>query len=205
MNLMVMRSNKVYREILETEWEATSLEVMKEEVSLKEMSEQIKDKMLLMDRVELVKKRDVAGLKNMAKKASKLKYQLKSFGKSKPEDSWHCENCLLTGYDRDIQWKVCILCDKKGHVFCQAFSDSELDLMSSDGFMCRLCMGASELGQIKLRISKEVSRLKIKSVQITAYHSKLKQEQSSLKNKCTNLMGSTKRKLHDILEKKTWC
>ena len=105
----IMRSNKVDREILGTEWEAKSLEVMKEEVSLKDISEQIKDKMLLMDRVELVEKGDVTGLNNMAKKASKLKYQLKSFGKSKPEDSWHCENCLLTGYDRDIQWKVCIL------------------------------------------------------------------------------------------------
>ena len=68
--------------------------------------------------------------------------------------------------------------------------------------MCSLCNGVSDLGQIKLKILKEVSRLKIKSVQITAYHSKLKHDQPSLKNKCTNLMGSTRRKLRDILEKK---
>ena len=197
----VMRSNKVSREILDAEWEEKSLEVMKEEAAVKEMSEQITDKFSLLDRLKLVEDEDKSGLEKLAKKASKMSYCLKSFGKWQPMDSWHCDSCLLTGYDRDIQWRVCTLCNKKTHVFCQAFSDSELAEMSAAGFECRPCSGITLLSQIKVKILEEISKLKIKSAEVTANHSRLQQEQSSLKHQCTRLMGATRLKLQEVLEK----
>ena len=195
----VMRSNKVNREILETEWEAKSLEVMKEETAVKELTAKITDKMLLLDRVIFVEIGDKSGLEKLAKKVSRMSYCLKSFGKWMPRDSWHCVNCLLTGYDRDIQWRMCNLCNMKTHVFCQAFSDSELADMQEDGFECRQCSGVNLLSQIKENILLDISKLKLKSVDIHASHSRLSQELSSLKQRCTSFMGKTRRQLQEIL------
>ena len=158
--------------------------------------------MHVLDRLRLVEDGDKNGLEKLAKKCSKTSYRLKSFGKWQPLNSWHCDNCLLTGFDRNIQWKFCTVCKMRTHVFCQAFSESELADMVDTDFECRRCTGTYSLYQIKTKVLEEISKIKIKSSKIAAQLSALKQEQSSLKQQCTSFMGGTRLSLQHVLENK---
>jgi hypothetical protein len=127
----VMRSNKVQREILEVQWQAKSMEVVEKEADMKEMSDRICAEISTLDRVVFLLKGDVSGVEKIARKMSKSRYSLKSFGKWEPRNSWQCDLCLLTGFDRDIQWKVCSNCQKSTHVFCQVSSEEELSNLNT--------------------------------------------------------------------------
>ena len=198
----VMRHNKVEREMLEIEWQAKSIEVLEAEAKHRETSEEISDKLSVLRRVEAIEAGDHQSVVKMAKKLSKARYSLKTFRKWKPMESWRCDDCLLTGYDRDILWKVCKTCHKNTHIYCQAFSTDEEENMSEDTFRCRPCSGIVSLTQIKENLLTQVSELKNKSSSITVFLSSLKQEESSLKSKCKLFMGATRMKLQDILESK---
>ena len=104
-----------------------SLQVLQSESRVKEASALINDKKAIMERIIMIELGDHVGLDKLARKESKSKYKLKTFGKWEPKNSWRCDDCLLTSYDRDIQWKLCTSCDKKTHLYCQAFSNAEMD------------------------------------------------------------------------------
>jgi hypothetical protein len=198
----VMRHNKVEREMLEIEWQAKSIEVLEAEAKHRETSEEITDKLSVLRRVEAIEDGDHQSVEKMAKKLSKARYSLKSFRKWKPRESWQCDDCLLTGFDRDILWRVCKTCHKNTHLYCQAVSTDEEENMSEDTFRCRPCSGIVSLTQIKENLFTQMSELKSKSSSITVLLSSLKQEESSLKSKCKLFMGATRMKLQDILESK---
>ena len=198
----VIRQNRVRREVLETEWQAKSLEVL-EAVSLhKDVSEQVQENMLKLKRIEHIEAGDKECLEKMAKKASKARHSLKSFKNWKPLESWRCDDCLLTGFDRNILWRVCRSCHKNTHLYCQAFSEEEEELLTDETFQCRPCSGVVSLPQIKQHVCDQIESLKARSFSVSKKLSTLQQEESALKKECTMFMGATRLQLQDILENK---
>jgi hypothetical protein len=161
----------------------------------------IVDRRAALTRIEFVAAGDRSSLEKMAKKVSKARCNLKSFRNWKPRDSWRCDECLLTGYDRNIQWRICKLCKKNTHMDCQGFSQEEAAAMTDENFQCRPCSGYPSLSQIKQKLLDEVSLLEKKSTAISLEVSSLKQEQSGLKQESMRFMGVTRLKLQEILEK----
>ena len=86
------------------------------------------------------------------REVSRARYSLKSFSK------W--DLCLLTGYDRDIEWRLCSTCQKRTHLFCQVYSDQDLAL---EHFQCRACTGVLGLDDIKYVLSETLALLPQKS------------------------------------------
>ena len=152
-----------------------------------------------MQRIELLENGDRIGMEKVAKKNSKARYCLKGFGKWEPRDSWSCDLCLLTGFDRDIEWRWCSSCQKRTHTFCQVYSDQELAL---DQFQCRTCSGVKGLDELKQKLSQNLTGLKASVTNITFELTKLKKEESSLKLQCSKFMGATRLKFQEILENK---
>ena len=194
----VMRSNKVQREILEVQWQAKSIEVVEKEADMKEISERICVEISTLDRVVFLMKGDVSGVEKIARKMSKSRYSLKSFGKWEPRNRWQCNLCLLTGFDRDIQWKVCSNCQKSTHVFCQVSSEEELSNLNT--FTCLSCQGVTNHEQIRERIANKIADLNRPALLINVELVALKKEESSLKQKCVKFMGATRLRLLNILE-----
>ena len=172
---------------------------MEKEVEMKEMSGKISDEMLILKRVELFLTGDVAGVEQIAKKSSKARYSLKRFGKWEPRNSWQCDLCLLTGFDRDIQWKVCSFCQKSTHVFCQVQSEEEL-AASSDPFQCLACLGVTRRDQIGEKLVERISALNPLATNISVELAGLRKEESDFKQKCSKFMGTTRIRLQSILE-----
>ena len=115
-------------------------------------------------------------------------------------ESWRCDDCLLTGFDRNILWRVCNACHKNTHLYCQAFSNDEEESMSEETFKCRPCSGIVSLAMIKENLLEQISALKTKSSSITVLLSSLKQQESALKNQCKQFMGATRLNFHEVLE-----
>ena len=187
---------------MEIDWHGKSLDVLAAETTHKEASEEISEKQMTLKRIESIEVGDRQMVDKLAKKASKARYSLKTFKKWKPMDSWRCDDCLLSGFDRNILWRVCNTCNKNTHIYCQVFSSDEEAEMTEDTFQCRPCSGIVTLAQIKAKLLSQVSSLKIKSIDLAVQLSTLKQEESALKNKCKQYMGITRLKLQDVLENK---
>ena len=200
----VMQINKVKRDMLEVEWMEKSMEVLEMEEKEKEVSEEIFEKLTILDRIEFVLAGDTNGVKAIAKKANRVRHCLKSFGNWKPRESWHCDHCLLTGFDRDIVWRVCNVCNKNTHVFCQVWSDSDMAAISAENsglYQCRKCSGVTTLPGIRSCLLDQIQSLKIRSTDLTVELSRFREEESHLKHNCSQFMGSTRLKLQEVLEK----
>ena len=154
------------------------------------MSERICAEISTLDRVELLLKGDVSGVEQITRKISKSRYSLKSFGKWEPRNSWQCDFCMLSGFDRDIQWKVCSNCQKRTHVFCQVSSEEEFSYLNK--FTCLSCQGATSHDQIRERIANKIDDLNRLALLINVELVTLKKEESSLKQKCVKFMGATR-------------
>ena len=200
----VINSNKERRSKLEADWQDKSMEVMEMEAREGDISEQIMAKFATLDRIEMVQAGDQLGVEKVAKKESKARHSLKSFGNWKPRSSWKCDHCMLTGYDRNIQWQVCISCSKNIHTFCQVYSDIEILEISSASpglYQGRSCSGVKTLDEIKSKLKEQVKVLKLKSTDVTIELSKLREEESHLKQDCSKFMRVTRLRFQKVLEK----
>ena len=182
-----MRANKVRREELDVQWHAKSLEVMQFEEKQMSSTEVICQKMSVMMRFELLECGDLVGIDKIAKKVSRAWYSLKSFSK--------CDLCLLTGYDRDIEWRLCSTCQKRTHLFCQVYSDQDLAL---EYFQCRACTGVLGLDDIKNVLSETLASLKAAATKISVELARLRKEESNLKKESSKFMGVTRLKLRGV-------
>ena len=69
----------------------------------------------------------------MAKNENRTRVKDNNFGKWK--NTRACQICLLTPYDRNIQWYTCVSCTNQVHGYCQLLDNS----IVTDEFMCRNC------------------------------------------------------------------
>jgi hypothetical protein len=165
MKRSLLRMNKLKRDILEVEWQQKTTEVLEMEAIEKEVSLEISDKLTILDRIESVLVGDKSAVEAIAKKASKVRHSLKVFENWKPRDSWQFDNCLLTGYDRDIEWRLCNVCSKNTHVF----SDSEMVGISAEHsafYKCRKCLGVTTLPEIISLLLDQIQGLKTRSTDV---------------------------------------
>ena len=135
-----VKKNLLEKAKIEKQWKEKDMEVIELEVEIKEVSQQVTEKTLLLKRIKLAKAGDMAGLEDQSKAENKAQGKRASrksakFGRWKPVDSWTCGCCLLSPYDQNIMWRECDQCNMNIHVFCQLLPEVDMDIMVT----CRSC------------------------------------------------------------------
>ena len=149
----------------------------------------------LAERVRLAEAGELQALSDLAKSRSKVRVPSKRFSR--------CTTCLLSPYDKKIQWKVCTQCNTKCHILCQlekvevAEGPEMVDV--ANPFVCRECRGSATFPQMMEQVDKEVNMLKQEGRKVSKLLSVAKVELGVKKGEVDEEKGEHRRHLDSLL------
>ena len=141
---------------LDREWAEVTLKVEELEEREKQAVCDTLELEHLADRIRLAGAGNREELSNLAKSWSKVRIPAKKFTQ--------CEACIWTPFDRKVQWKVCVGCNKKYHLMWQLESvgdgEEEVVINAAMPLVSRTCRGKTTFLDLLTQVEMEVERLK---------------------------------------------
>ena len=151
--VLEMRLRKVK---LDREWAEVTTKVEELHEREEEAAKDVTEREHLAERVRLAAAGKTEELGNLAKSQSKVRVPSKRFS--------HCNACILSPFDKKVQWKVCTECNTRCHLLCQLESirnsEDEEVFNAALPFVCRKCRGVFTFPDLLNQIEKEMEKLK---------------------------------------------
>ena len=164
----------------------------------KEVAERIKEKQHVAERVRLAAAGQEEALQELAKRSTKVRVPAKRFRK--------CPYCILTIYDKKVEFKECSACAAKAHEACEmeledGEDEEEEVVLMLTGFVCRQCLETGTHGHQEEQVARELVGLQARAVVVARKVAEVRMLWSSKQGEAKKTMGRHRQALEDMLAK----